>query len=147
MYGLKVSGCAFLCALLVFACKQKDTKESEGHSKACIDSIFKKDDALGAIRNHDSEVMSLSETINRYTAELNKLDFTNCPNAFTTAFNDHIQAWDEMRVVTDQYPDLRGEMHDLFDRIEKGKDSVQFKLRLKAIWDTWEPIEKAHNGT
>ena len=49
-----------------------------------------------------------------------------------------------MTMVTDQYPNLRGEMHDLFDIIEKGKDSGAFKTHLKAIWDTWENVEHYH---
>ncbi|NNC69658.1 MAG: hypothetical protein HKN90_02430 [Flavobacteriaceae bacterium] len=114
-------------------------------SQECVDHIFKKDDSLGTVRNHTSEEISLSETIKRYTAALNHLDFSNCPDEFSAAFNEHIVAWNQMKDVTDRYSDLRGEMHDLFDVIDKSKDSSEFRAHLKAIWDTWEPIEKARN--
>ena len=57
-----------------------------------------------------------------------------------------MKAWDEMQKFTKRYPDMRGEMHVLFDEIEKGKDKHTFKPILKEIWDTWAEVEKAQNN-
>ena len=145
MIPLKVFICAFLCGFIIVSCQQKESKKAMQNSQECVDHIFKKDDSLGTVRNHASEEISLSETIKRYTAALNHLDFSNCPDEFSAAFNEHIVSWNQMEDVTDKYPDLRGEMHDLFDIIDKSRDSIEFRSHLKAIWDTWEPIEKARN--
>lgn len=45
--------------------------------------------------------------------------------------------------ITDKYSGYRGEMHELFKKIESEKDSTEFKIRLKAIWNTWGKVEKA----
>lgn len=47
-----------------------------------------------------------------------------------------------MLEITNKYPELRGEMHNLFDQLEKGNDAAEFKRYLKQIWDTWAEIEK-----
>ena len=111
--------------------------------KLCIERVIALDDSLGTLRNHACEKISLSATIEQYVAGMRAMNFERCPGDFTKAFNQHIEAWSNMQVVTDRHPDLRGEMHDLFDQLEAGADSAQFKPRLKAIWDTWGEIEKA----
>lgn len=107
-----------------------------------MDNVIAIDAKLGKIRNHSCEKISLSETISNYVNELNKISFDDCPKAFDQAFKSHINAWLEMIPVTDNYPNLRGELHDLFDKIEAGKDKVLFKKRLDAIWKTWADIEE-----
>ncbi|MEZ4930947.1 MAG: hypothetical protein R2788_02290 [Saprospiraceae bacterium] len=52
-------------------------------------------------------------------------------------------AWKQMIPFVKQYPALRGEMHDLFDELEKGKDADEFKPLLKEVWVTWGAIEEA----
>ena len=135
-----------LVLLATYSCqKTKKEKAIVRTSQECVAYIFKTDDSLGTVRNHSCEKISLSQTIKQYTAELNKLDFSNCPEDFSNAFEAHITAWDKMTEVTDRHNELRGEMHDLFDSIEKSTDSSEFKVRLKAIWNTWKPIEAAKN--
>jgi hypothetical protein len=114
-----------------------------GAASACIERVIAMDDSLGTVRNHACEQISLSETIQQYVQSLEKVDFQNCPSAFTTAFQRHLEAWTQMITVTDHYPDLRGEMHDLFDIIEQGEYQAEFKPRLAAIWDTWSEVERA----
>ena len=58
---------------------------------------------------------------------------------------EHMNAWINITEVTDNYPDLRGEMHDIFDIIENGPDSTAFKFLLTEIWTTWEQVEQAMN--
>ena len=112
-------------------------------SKACIDYVMAADSILGGERNHACKVKPLSEVIGEYVAGLEKLNFGYCPTEFTAAFKSHMEAWTAMIEVTDQFPDLRGEMHDLFDEIEKSEHASVFKAKLKDIWDTWNAVEKA----
>ncbi|WP_418603117.1 hypothetical protein [Hwangdonia sp.] len=126
---------------VLIGCKQKEKNHAVAN-KDCIEKIIKTDDSLGTIRNYECEKISLSQTISNYANSLNNLDFTGCPEQFKTAFKNHEQAWRNMMVLTNNYPELRGEMHDLFDTIKTGKDSAAFNPLLKNIWDTWAIIEK-----
>lgn len=103
------------------------------------------DDSLGSVRNHACETMSLSAAIRQYTGALVNPDFDTCPGPFIRAFQKHREAWLDVTEVTDNYPGLRGEMHDLFDIIGAGKDGGRFQRLIKAIWDTWEEVEEAMN--
>ena len=149
-----------LALVVMVGCKPKEPTSAETdaqptHEKAekaekavlsldasqCITNVFAQDDKLGKIRNHACEKISLSETIDNYVAGLEAVDFSNCPTAFHQAFVNHMDAWKKMSVVTSKYGDMRGEMHDLFDSIEKNKEDEEFPKRLKAIWDTWSIVE------
>jgi len=126
-------------SLVVFSCAQNKNRAEA--SKFCMNAIFKKDSVLGELRNHEPETSSLSEAINNYVKNLDSLDFQQCPKTFEKAFQEHAQAWSDMTSVTDNYPDLRGELHDLFDKLEKSEDAVAFKKHLENIWATWRDIE------
>lgn len=128
----------FLIACLL-SCNSNAYKEEQ---KSCVDSVIRMDDSLGSIRNNASKTISLSETIKDYIESLNELEFNACPEKFHIAFKEHIEAWEEMIRTTDNHPEVRGEMHDLFDKIELSPDSIVFKRKLKRIWDTWAPIEE-----
>ena len=138
---------AIITFLVLFACKQ-DTgfssnaikSESDKHLDA-IALVFISDDSLGTVRNLQPMDDGLSVAIQDYTAALNALEFQSCPVAFKDAFTEHIKAWEDMLEVTIQYDDMRGEMHDLFDKIELSKDSSIFKEKLDAIWNSWYPVE------
>lgn len=110
--------------------------------KECITRIIAADDSLGAIRNHACEKGTLSRSIKNYVRAIKKLNFKNCLLDFKESFRLHTKAWHDMLKVTNKYPALRGEMHELFDQLEKGNDAVEFKKYLKNIWDTWAVIEK-----
>ncbi len=118
-------------------------KTSNLSPKECIRHVIAMDDSLGTIRNHACEAISLSETIQAYVDGMKTIDFTDCPIAFEAAFRKHIQAWEEMKKHTDKYPNLRGEMHDLFKILEEKKDKEAFKPLLATIWDTWKELENA----
>lgn len=98
---------------------------------------------MGTIRNHACETIPLSQTITNYTKNLEALNFNNCPEKFSLAFKAHIRAWNNMKKVTDKHDTIRGELHYLFNKLEQTKDSVEFKIYLKDIWDTWKVIENA----
>jgi len=63
----------------------------------------------------------LSKSIINYTKALSNLDYTLCPETFSNAFNQHTITWNNMIEITNKYPTLRGEMHDLFGQIETNK--------------------------
>ena len=141
---LQLRTIAFL--LLLTACgpsesaDKSDNIESDAH---CIESILEEDNRLGEVRNHACEHMSLEQTIEEYTKALEQLDYSNCPEGFTTAFNSHIQAWKSMIPTVESYSDLRGEMHDLFDQIEATAGSENFSSALAEVWETWGAVETA----
>lgn len=139
--------------LLLVSCKDKNTNNTSENAtaleqieeiseKECINKILDADSKLGKERNVLCETVSLSETIKTYVAGMKALDFENCPQDFTKAFNSHIEAWNAMIPVTDNYPNLRGEMHDLFKELEKSNDSIVFTKKLSSIWDTWAIVEE-----
>jgi len=109
----------------------------------CVKQIFEQDSIFGDIRNHASEKISLSEAINNYSKNLKSLDYSHCPEEFESAFHKHIDAWLDFIKVSDKYPLLRGELHDIFAIIEKSEDSTEFKSRLNQILETWKLIEES----
>nr|WP_321235306.1 hypothetical protein [uncultured Psychroserpens sp.] len=129
----------------------KDTKVKQNNTDAtleikrtnCVEQIFAKDSVLGSIRNHASEKIPLSKALNNYTKALKSLDYTNCPETFTSAFHEHIEAWEKVAKISNQHPSLRGELHDIFAELEKGKDSTEFKSLVKQVWDTWGKVEES----
>ncbi len=138
-------------SLLIIGCNNSNKKEAnsisdtQGKSINCVKKVFEKDSILGGIRNHASEKISLTETINNYSKSVKSLDYSDCPEAFELAFNNHIDAWLAFRKLSDKYPLLRGELHDVFSIIEKGKDSIEFRSRLNQILETWKVVEESAN--
>lgn len=137
----------FLClATLLTSCNSdvnnKSKEADTTNTPSCIELTIKMDDSLGTVRNHACETISLSETIDQYVKELRSLDYEGCPEGFTNAFEKHMDAWTKMTTLTDNYPEIRGEMHQLFDELKASEDSVEFNQKLQAIWDTWGEVEK-----
>lgn len=138
----------FIC-LFLFACNGSKPKsiyliqsKHKSDGKNCFQQVFAVDDHLGNIRNHACEKASLSKAIKDYASGLKEIDYTDCGEAFAMAFEKHRQAWLSALPITDKYPDLRGEMHDLFAQLEAGEDGENFKLIVKSIWGTWNEIEQ-----
>ena len=117
----------------------KPTKEQES---ACKKSVMKVDAGIAAKRNKACKKQSLGKTISEYIYGLEHSDFTHCPESFKSAFYDHIIAWKETLPIAEKYPDLRGEMHALFEQIEAGPDGDAFKPLVAKVWSTWEEVEK-----
>ena len=123
--------------------KQKKADVTTGINQTnCIERIFEKDSLLGEIRNHASENISLSRSIKNYTKELESLDYSDCPQKFVASFHDHIKAWKRVTKISDKYPLLRGELHNVFTILEKSEDSTEFKSLAKQVWDTWYRVEE-----
>jgi hypothetical protein len=137
-----------LFALLGTSCQSSGNEASTPaaaitNGNACTDRILEQDGALGKIRNYACERAPMSEVITNYSDGLEALGFSACPEGFTRSFAAHVEAWRTTTVVTDQYPKLRGEMHDVFAIIEAGKDSTAFKALVADIWATWAQVEAA----
>ena len=135
----------FILLTVAFSCKQTGSNEPSQVDSSqvvdCIDRIMASDSSLGAKRNHECEEIPLSKVISNYTTSLSNLDFSNCDEAFILAFEAHIKAWETMIPTMVPYDDLRGEMHDLFDKIDVGKDSLIFRKQLAEVWSTWGSVE------
>jgi len=140
-----VSSSFFLISFIA-GCGASENQNSNNYSlpeQNCIEYIIAMDDSLGTVRNHACEIVSLSKSIENYVKSMDKLDFQDCPQNFKEAFYRHKNAWTNMLILSDKYPDLRGEMHDIFDIIEAGEYAETFKPLLKNIWDTWGEVEEA----
>ncbi|MTB50701.1 hypothetical protein [Lewinella sp. W8] len=134
----------FLLAVFVTACPSSPPDGADAQADLpCTARILERDAELGKIRNHATEQTALSKVITDYADGLAALDFSECPEAFTRGFAAHIAAWRATTSVTDRYPELRGEMHDVFAIIEHGKDSTEFKALVTDVWATWAEVEAA----
>jgi hypothetical protein len=130
--------------LFLLCCGEFATKVAPAEqAKNCMTQAIASDDSLGKVRNRACEAISLSETIRQYADGMEKISYQNCPAAFTAAFKRHREAWLALLPVTDQHPDLRGEMHNLFKQLEAGEHAEQFKPLVKTVWDTWAEVEAA----
>jgi len=143
MHIEKITRIGFVITPLLIAC-QGYTRHSSNHDvgNACVERVLAMDDTLGRQRNHACEQVSLSRAINDYVNGLREADFTDCPDNFKQAFDSHIRAWINIIQVTDKYPAVRGEMHDLFNQIAQSKGSTEFNAYLAEIWNTWDAVEK-----
>jgi hypothetical protein len=109
---------------------------------SCVEQILLMDDSLGTVRNHACEKISLSESIDNYVQGFESLDYEACPQFFRHAFGQHLDAWKDMMPITNKHPELRGEMHELFDQLKESADSAVFNRKLKKIQDTWTLVEQ-----
>ncbi|WP_300569340.1 hypothetical protein [Flavobacterium sp.] len=123
----------------------KDNEEITTAQQDCIVKVIAKDDSIGKVRNRQSKSISLSQSITNYTEGMKKISTEGCPKDFARDFNSHIKAWNDLLIVTDKYPELRGDMHDLLLQLEKSKDSTELKKLKGGIWQTWELLEKRPN--
>jgi len=147
---LKIVSLLFI-AMVMSQCKNKEnghTVSSEividnKAENSCIDSIIEADIRLGKERDEATKIVSISQSIENYVNGIKMLDFKNCPDPFQAAFRDHRIAWEKLKEFTDDYPSLRGEMHELFDKIKKENKSPKFNKLLAEVWRTWEMVEAA----
>lgn len=108
----------------------------------CIQQVVTMDQSLGSIRTRASENISLSASINQYIESTNVINMKDCPEDFKVAFKKHQEAWLNTLVITDKYPELRGQMHILFEQISQGEDGAALAPLVKAIGDTWVAVEQ-----
>ena len=108
-----------LFGLLVLTCTTLWAQAKGKDAAFCMDEIMKGDAEFGKARNHDPESMPIHQAIATYVENIRSMDYSNCPTEFTKLFHAHIDAWQELVPHTEPFAELRGEMHDVFDQIEK----------------------------
>jgi len=126
------------------SCDSAAPEQSGPHNplqRNCMSRIIVFDDSLGRIRNHACEKIDLSTTIKQYLKSCRAMNYKECPVAFNAAIEKHYAAWDNMLPLTDKYPDLRGEMTQLFKQLKTGEHAQEFIPLEKAIIDTWSDID------
>ncbi|MCP4202310.1 MAG: hypothetical protein GY769_10285 [bacterium] len=113
--------------------------------------MLAEDTELGGVRNHAPESMPLAEAVRAYVEGLDEIDFGECPPDFATAFKRHRDAWRDSIEYFEQYDEMRGELHGLFDAIRELGDDARIRMESieKSIWGTWSEVEAAvarHGG-
>ncbi len=108
-----------------------------------IYDVLSVDGELGIQRNGATETESIVSSIRTYLAGIDGTDFSACPDDFTEAFRWHRDAWEKSIVFFERFPNLRGEMHELFETIRSEGGETQIELeRIEAlIWDSWAEVE------
>ena len=108
-----------------------------------IAAILEQDAELAAKRDRATEKQSAARTAAEYVQAMRKLDYSKTPPEFREAFEKHINAWDKSITFLEQHDDVRGEMHELFDKIrEKSRnDKMKLESHVAQIFATWEDVE------
>lgn len=141
---------AALAALLTSACAsappapggEARAGEELSPEATAIARVLAADDEAGRRRNHACESAPLTEAIEAYLDELEALDYDGCPEEFAAAFRRHRQAWRDSLGLFGRYRQLRGEMHELFERI-RAQDAAALEAVEAEIWGTWDEVETA----
>ncbi len=108
-----------------------------------IHDLLSIDSELGLVRNRASETKPVADAVREYVEGIDATDFSACPADFAAAFQWHRDAWRESIPFLEQFPDLRGEMHDVFDEIRSrgGETSLELERLEAQIWDSWREVE------
>ncbi|NND44119.1 MAG: hypothetical protein HKN58_02260 [Xanthomonadales bacterium] len=119
-----------------------------GDAQAAIESVLEQDSRLGAERNEATRHMPIARVIEQYVAGLDALDLASCPEDFMLAMRRHRDAWQASVKFFEAYPELRGEMHEVFERIRAQGAAARSGLEgaEAAIWGTWAEVENAVQG-
>lgn len=78
-------------------------------------------------------------------AELDSIDFSECPIEFAKAFERHRDAWEGSIPFFERFGHLRGELHELFEQIRNIDEATEAALKAheNQIWGTWAEVEAA----
>jgi len=119
-------------------------RESDGQ-RAAINRVLAADDIFGRERNQDCRTVSLDSTIVKYVNAMHTINFEGCPDSFTSAFAEHISAWQSSLPFFSKHAQLRGEMHALFEEIRSLNEQSKIDLESieKEIWGSWAKVETA----
>ena len=114
-----------------------------------VDRVLAEDARFGRARDEAPRLVPIAQAVEGYVAGLASVKLTDCPDDFAVAFTDHSQAWALMVPFLRRYPDLRGELHDVFEWLESedNSEAEEFKKLLQAVWDTWKKVEEASSPT
>lgn len=141
-----VIGFLGLVVLVAPGCQRQGLRgdaSQSGDYMTAIHDVLSIDSELGIVRNEATRTRSLATAIGDYVASIDTVDFSGCPADFTEAFRAHRNAWEESIRFFERFPDLRGEMHELFEEIRS--QSIELRDDLERtevpIWDTWSEVE------
>lgn len=112
-------------------------------AKQAIDRVLNMDALISQQRNLATHHVPIADAIRIYLTGLDAIDFEDCPQGFTSAFRKHRDSWEKSLAFFESHADLRGEMHDVLDKIrEKGTDAATaLDGHFKHIMDTWSEVE------
>ena len=110
---------------------------------AAIQNAIAADARLSGTRNEATREQPLSTAIEEYVAGLKALDLDAAPQDFRDALATHREAWVKIGAYLKDFSELRGEMHDVFDkvRVETNTTLAEFTRLEKALFDTWADVE------
>ena len=140
-----------LVACLALAACATSAPSKSSRAATAIRAVLEEDTRLGGVRNHAPESMPLAEAVRVYVRGLDAIDFGGCPSDFTAAFKRHRDAWQESIRYLEEYEEMRGEIHDLFDEIREVSADSRMRIESleKGIWGSWAEVETAvdrHGG-
>lgn len=144
----KVSRAVLAAALAIAAVLMASVPaDMQNDPFSAMTRVLEADSHLGAIRNHNVETMPIAEAIRRYVEGLDALELDHCPDEFVRALQNHREAWNQSIAFFEQFSELRGELHEVFEMI-RARDEASSDGLQKAeaeIWSTWTEVEEAVN--
>lgn len=144
---LQSSTFAILAAILSLAgTAAVGNAENEASSyAAAIRAVIEQDSRLGKLRNHFSEDAPVARAVEEYVAGLDALDLEHCPPDFVRALHRHRDAWHGSIAFFEEFPNLRGEIHDVFEMIRARDHSSRARLEAveAEILSTWVAVQNS----
>ncbi len=129
-----------------FACNKvgADQEMSRAYADAILD-VYAMDALLAQQRNQLPHDSTLAIAVRSYVRGLNTIDFSDCPGEFARAYREHLDAWAASEEFFEQFDELHGEMHELFDQIREMDESKRAELEkhYQAIFDSWAKVQSA----
>lgn len=124
---------------------QAESERGDKAYRSAMQAVLEQDSEFGRVRNHAPESGTPAAAIRGYVANLDRIDFSGCPRAFTRAFRQHRDAWEATLPLLDQFDELRGELHEVFEVIRARDAETRAALEQveQPIWSTWGDVEAA----
>ena len=133
---------AALVSIALFSCRAS-APVAESTPESSMLRVLAADEDAGAVRNEVPHAAPVAQAVRDYVKDLDALDYEGCPADFVAAFRTHRDAWVLMGEYLEPFGDLRGEMHDVFDRIgvDSNPTAGEFQRLLGDVWSTWGEVE------
>ena len=135
--------CAVLGGALGIGCASRPKNEDPPPEIGCMASVIKADERLALARNAAPREMPIGDAVRAYLEAFESLDMSECPPPFREAIRRHLGAWRETLPWLDAYPELRGELHEVFDVIGRDERNAEFRAAVGQIIQTWSQVEQA----
>lgn len=144
-FSWRSHGAAWILALLLCGCASTGEPDATLSQREAIAHVIAVDEAAGAARNQGTLTQAAASVVRAYADALREIDLEQTPPDFRAAWIAHIEAWEAMLPYLQQHDALRGEMHELFDRLlsESNPSAADFKRLHDEVWSTWADVEQA----